>query len=436
VRDRPTLLLYALLAGWGFFNYGFGPVVALLRDEQHISRGLASLHGTSFAAGAVLGGIVTPWLVRRYGRPTTMWLGLAGICAAITALCAVRPLPATLTCAGVIGTAGTMLLSGLISGLSDHHGRAAPAAISEANALACAAGALAPLLIGVSTGAGWTWRPGLGLSVVFFGGLAAIAAIARIRLPAGTPVGRATSGVLSGRSASNTSVSRSNRLPGAYWLAFTVIALCGSVEVSINLWAADLLRDRSGLSPADAAGAVAAIVGGMFLGRLAGGRLALRLPATRLLLAALAVSVAGFAVFWLATVAALAVVGLIVCGIGNGLHFPLGISLALRHSAGQPDLATARGAYAMAIAYGVAPFALGGFADRVGVRWAFLLVPLLLAAAAAVTTRLAAAGEGDAVGERQHDRVDPVVGDHHVVEGDHRPGVGVIGIGVDDPAVA
>jgi MFS family permease len=130
------------------------------------------------------------------------------------------------------------------------------------------------------------------------------------------------------------------------------------------------------------------------------------------------------------------VAGLVICGIGNGLHFPLGISLALRASAGQPDLATARGSYAMAIAYGVAPFALGAFADRVGVRWAFLLVPLLLVAAAAVTTRLAPAGEGDAVGEGQHDRLDPAVGENHVVEGDHRGGVAVIGLGVDDPAVA
>ena len=99
-------------------------------------------------------------------------------------------------------------------------------------------------------------------------------------------------------------------------------------------------------------------------------------------------SAAGFAVFWLAASPVPALVGLVVCGLGNGLHFPLAISIALRASDGRPDLATARGSYAMAIAFGVAPFALGVLADRAGVRWAFLLVPVLLAAAAAVTVRI------------------------------------------------
>ena len=74
------LHLYALLGAWGYFLYGFGPVVSLLRDEQHISRGVASLHSTAFAAGAVIGGIVTPRLVRRYGRPATIWAGSAAVC--------------------------------------------------------------------------------------------------------------------------------------------------------------------------------------------------------------------------------------------------------------------------------------------------------------------------------------------------------------------
>src|SRR5262245_2514413 len=102
VRDRPTVLLYAMLGVWGFFNYGFGPVVGLLRDEQHVSRGVAGLHSTAFALGAVIGGFVTPLIVRRWGRPTTMWWGVAGVCVGIVGLCLLRPLPATLSCAVLI----------------------------------------------------------------------------------------------------------------------------------------------------------------------------------------------------------------------------------------------------------------------------------------------------------------------------------------------
>ena len=187
---------------------------------------------------------------------------------------------------------------------------------------------------------------------------------------------------------SEQSNQSSQRLSRAYWLAFAVISLCGSVEMCVNLWAADLLRSRAGMTPADAAASVAAVVGGMFLGRAFGGRLALRYRTTSLLLAALGLSAGGFGVFWLATSPGVAVAGLILIGLGNALHFPLGISLALRASDGRPDLAASRASYAMAIAFGVAPFLLGVVADATTVRVAFLLVPALLAAAALTVRRL------------------------------------------------
>ena len=55
-RDRTTWLIYAQLGLWGFFLYGFGPVVPLLRDEQGTSAAVASLHSTAIAVGALLGG--------------------------------------------------------------------------------------------------------------------------------------------------------------------------------------------------------------------------------------------------------------------------------------------------------------------------------------------------------------------------------------------
>jgi hypothetical protein len=92
------------------------------------------------------------------------------------------------------------------------------------------------------------------------------------------------------------------------------------------------------------------------------------------LLGALGLSLAGFVLFWASTAPALGVAGLIVLGLGNALHYPLAISIALAAANGQPDLAASRSAYAMAFAFGVAPFMLGGLADVSGVRWAFLLV--------------------------------------------------------------
>jgi fucose permease len=164
--------------------------------------------------------------------------------------------------------------------------------------------------------------------------------------------------------------------------------MCGSVEVSVNLWSADLLRARAGMDPGQAAAAVSAVVGGMFLGRALGARLTLRYPPTAVLLGALGVSLTGFVIFWLSATPALGVAGLVVLGLGNALHYPLAISIALAAAKGRPDLAASRSAYAMAFAFGVAPFLLGGLADATGVRWAFLMVPAMLAVAAAVVVRL------------------------------------------------
>ena len=77
----------------------------------------------------------------------------------------------------------------------------------------------------------------------------------------------------------------------------------------------------------------------MFLGRLLGGRFALRVPPVRLLLVALGVSFAGFALFWTSTAGWLAVAGLFVAGLGNSVHYPLAISMALGAASGQEDRA-------------------------------------------------------------------------------------------------
>src|SRR5690606_473606 len=178
------------------------------------------------------------------------------------------------------------------------------------------------------------------------------------------------------------------RLPTPYWLAWALLAATGSVEVCASLWAAEVLRGRAGMDAGGAAAALSAIVAGMFVGRLVGSRLALRMGPVPLMLRALALSGAGFALFWLATVPWLAVLGLLVLGLGNAMHYPLGISLALRAAPGQEDRAAARASYGMALAFGVSPFVLGAVADGVGAHRAFLVVPVFLALAAGLVTPL------------------------------------------------
>lgn len=374
-RDPITWLIYLQLGIWGYFLYGFAPVVPLLRDEQGVGSGVASLHSVALAGGALVGGAAFPALSRRLGRGSSMWLGLVGFAAGVVALCLLRPVVATVASTLLIATFGTVLISGVVAALGERHGPAGPAAIAEANAIASGMGAVAPLVVGATVAAGLTWRPAIAVVVGFTVLIALAARIFRVPLPAGSstvPLVRTGTG----------------RLPTGYWLAWFLMCCTGSVEVCLNLWAGDVLRHHAGMSAGGAATAVSAIVGGMCLGRLACGRLAQWVPAHRLLLVALGVSLAGFALFWLATVPALAIAGLAVAGLGNGLHYPLAIGMALRVSPGREDQAASRASYSMAVGFGIAPFVLGAFADRVGTHSAFLLVPVFLAGAAGLVVPL------------------------------------------------
>ncbi|MDH6465015.1 fucose permease [Micromonospora sp. A200] len=405
-RDRTTWLTYAQLGLWGFFLYGFGPVVPLLRDEQGTSAAVAGLHSTAIAVGALLGGALFAPLARRIGRAGAIWAGLAGVAAGVTAFGLLRPLPATLAAVAAVATAGMIVVSGVAVVLTARHGPAAPAALTEANAVCAGMGILAPLVIGVSVDAGFGWRPVMAVEVGLIALVALAARRSRVRPPQAAPAAAAaadpagaTASVAvqaddvfappSGRDGESRSGAGANdRLPRAYWIAWVLMSVTGSIEVCLSLWTADVLRSHAGMTAAAASAAVAAIVCGMFLGRLAGGRIALRWPPAPLLLGALTVSLAGFALFWLAPVGWLAVTGLVVLGLGNALHYPLAISIALAVAGPAADKAAGWSAYSMGVGFGIAPVALGAVADGVGPHLAFLLLPGFIAAALLLTVRL------------------------------------------------
>ena len=122
---------------------------------------------------------------------------------------------------------------------------------------------------------------------------------------------------------------------------------------------------------------------------MAAGRIALHVPTIRLLLLSLGVTLAGFALFWVATAPWLAVTGLFVVGLGIAVQYPLVISLALAAAPGQADRASGLTSYPVAFGFGVAPVVLGALADRSGTHEAFLVLPVFIVAAVALTLWLA-----------------------------------------------
>ncbi|MEA2285616.1 MAG: hypothetical protein QOJ21_1659 [Solirubrobacteraceae bacterium] len=371
-RDRETRVVYVHLAVWGYFLYGFGPAVALLREEQRVSAAVSALHVSGLALGAIIAGMVCSPAAARVGRGTLMRVGVIGMAAGVALFTASSALPVTLLGATVTGTFAAIVVNMHAPVLTDHHLRAGAAAISEANALTAAIGILGPLAVGAGVVAGVGWRVGILVTLVL--GAGAVLYSRGVRLP-DRPHG-----------AQGVSAQRvSGALPGRYWAAWLVYLLCVAVEFSMALWGSDLLRIRSGAGDATAAAALMFMVAGMSVGRVVGARLTLRHAADRLLCAALALNAAGFAVFWLSHVTWLSVAGLFVVGLGIAMQFPLNMSRAIAASGGRTDMAAARAGLGGGLAMAAAPFALGLLADTVGLSAAFLLVPALLLAAGAVT---------------------------------------------------
>lgn len=364
-RDRLTWLTYIQLGCFGWFLYGFGPSLSLLRDELDVSRAVAGLHGTALAAGALTSALVIAPLVRRFGRGPMIWAGLATLGVAVMVYTATPVLPLTLLGAFLGAFGGSFAVTAIPAVLTDRHGPGGASAVTEANAAAASIGLVAPLAIGASVALGLGWRPAVLLLVP---ALIVLAVVGRgVDVPA--PVGDSIS-------------STRGRLPSRYWVSWTVLTAGIGVEFCLTLWAADILRERAGLSAGAAAAGITAVVAGIAVGRLAGGRLALRYSTDGLLLGALVVTAAGFAVFWLTRDAVLAIPALGMCGLGIALFYPLGVVRAIHASEGRPDVASARAGLGAALASGAGPFVLGALADQVGIHRAFLVVPALLVVAA------------------------------------------------------
>lgn len=357
---------------WGWFLYAFNPAVPLIGDDLGVSSAVAGLHGTALAAGTVAAGIVNAGVVGRFGRRGSISIGAVLVALGVALVTVSGVLWGTLAGAVVAGMGGTMLVNVANAALSERHGRASGAAITEANGLGALVGAFAPVTLGVLVSSGAGWQPAILVAAVLLG----VVVVLMPDLPAPA--------AWSGDSAAPPGSSRTRRasLPGRYWWAWGTLVALIAVEFSFSVWAATLIAERTGTPIGTATGTITVLILGLGLGRILGARLALRVGSGRLLMAAIALTLVGWAVLWTSQTLAVAVLGLAVSGLGMAFHFPLGVFRSLEAAAGNTDLASGRIALGAGLAIGLAPFVLGALTDAVGVVAAFLLVPLLLAVAA------------------------------------------------------
>jgi predicted MFS family arabinose efflux permease len=162
-HDSWTRLLYLQLGAFAFFLYAFSPSIDLLKDDLHLSAGVAGLHSTCYAVGVTVGSLSAPRYIRRLGgsRPA-LWWGLVGLSLSVALFCAVPALSVTLPAAAICGIFGSLLCIAVPAALSRAHGpETGPAAITEANAVAAFVGIAAPLAVGGADAAGLGWRTAL-----------------------------------------------------------------------------------------------------------------------------------------------------------------------------------------------------------------------------------------------------------------------------------
>ena len=369
IRDRTTLLAYAQLGLLGWFVYAFGASLTLLRDDEGLSRTAASLLSISLAAGGTLGSFLAASIVRRWGRGAMLRAGALAI--ATGTLLYICDGPLWLVATGpFIGSLGASFCAvGVSAYLEARQGAAADASLAEANLVASSASLIGILAVGVAATTILGWRLGL-LLLVF---VAIALEVLRGRTVEAFNVGTDLE-----------SRADAPRLPTLVWWAVLTLILLTSVEITLLQWGPDLLRERGGLEAGSASATIAAIVVGMIIGRLVGSRLVERVSSELVFGGSIIFAAAAFVYTWLVTGAVPLIIGLVLIGVGIGMHFPLGIGRAMRASAGQPDRAAGWTSAGIGIMSGVAPFALAALADSWGVHKAFAVMLLFFAASFAL----------------------------------------------------
>jgi fucose permease len=360
-RGHATWLLYGVFSSMAFLLNGLGAVLPPLQKELHVSRGQVAFYPSLFAVGLVVVGLVGGRLVNRIGRAIAVRLAIAVMMAGGLLIAAPAQV-VTLFGALLVGLGSALLIQLVPAILAAAQSQAPAAAIGEANGLASAASVLAPLAVAAALAAGLGWRTGY---------LAApLLALAVLSVPAWR---------LAIPDAPTHASETPPNAPSPMLGRWIDLLLAVSVEFCMVFWAASafIAWDRATLSQAPALASLFLV--GMAAARALSARIISRIPDQRaLILACAAAALAGFALFWAAPTLTLAAAGLLVTGLGVALMYPTTVSRVIAAWPQAPDRASARAALGSGLAIGAAPFALAQASDRIGLRAAFLIVPVLL----------------------------------------------------------
>jgi MFS family permease len=167
IRDRLTWLAYSMLAYIGFSQSILGPLMPFLRSELDLSYTLGGFLPATLAAGLIVSGLTSDWLVRHGSRRIVFWSGAVGLSLSVVLLALSYSFELALLAVLGMGVGSSLTQVMLQALLSDHHAERRAIAITEANVAASLSATLTPVVIGGLQSAAIGWRAVPYLVVLF-----------------------------------------------------------------------------------------------------------------------------------------------------------------------------------------------------------------------------------------------------------------------------
>jgi MFS family permease len=340
---------------------GFGPALPLLREQQGVSAAVAGLHGTALGVASIIAGALNARIVHRFGRVTSVWLGLLIFNIGAMGF-VILPLAWQTIVAILLGGIGlSITINNTFMKLSIHYAENSARAISQANGVNSAFMLMGNFIIGVIAGSTISWKLGLLICIPFT--LILYFGMGRSEESEHIP---------------EESGHQQGSLPRNYWVSWVGMIFCIATEFAVVFWAAALIRERTELSAANATTLVLAFPLGMMVGRWFGTYLFPRLDIDRRLQFIISIQGFGFFIFWISQIPFTSFLALFCVGFGTSMQFALSTLRLLRFGKEKPDLAMGKASLGAGFAIGLSPLLLGFLADNFGIVIAFLLVPILI----------------------------------------------------------
>ena len=370
-RDKVFWLAALQTGAFGIFMGGFGPALPLLQEAQGTSAAIAGLHGTALGVASIIAGAFNAHIVHRYGRMTTVWLGLITFNIGALGFVLFPRAWQTIFAIFIAGIGLSVTVNNTFMKLSIHFADHSARATSQANGVNSAFVLLGNFIIGVIASSSFSWKLGLLLCIPF---------TIVLYLLLGRQEEYEYIPEESGRQKGSLSLK--------YWVSWVGMTFCIAAEFAIAFWAAALLRERTDMSAPLATTLVLAFPLGMMIGRWFGTYLLPSLDIDQRLKLIVAIQGLSFLVFWASDIALASFIALFFVGFGTSMQFALSTLRLLRFGANKPDLAIGKASWGAGIAIALSPFFLGFLADKFGIVNAFLMVPAIVICAFVIVVLL------------------------------------------------